>query len=483
MAVKEHLEALRQHPLAWKDWRDEDPDDLPDLSNGDLRAANLLGKDLSEANLSGADLRGADLREADLSYANLKGANLCKADLRKADLRAASLHGADLSRADLSEANLCKATLGAASFARADLSNATLRKANLSEADLVGADFSGSILDNADLSSANLEGADLEGADLTKADLSGAILDGAIVRGANLSRAELVEAILEGADLSGANLTEANLTRAHLINANLSRANLSRANLVRTDLRGANLSEANLGNADLQYASLVRTNFTNTDLRGCFIYGMSAWDLHLQGATQRDLVITPTGEPRITVDNLEVGQFIYLLLNNEKIRHVIDTITSKVVLILGRFVPERKMVLNALRDELRRRDYLPVLFDFDKPSDRDITETVSLLAHMARFVVADITEARSIPQELGVIVPDLPSVPVQPLLLEGADEYGMFEHLKRYPWVLETYCYASPQELIASLAEQVIRPAEAKAVELQGRYRQPPRRMSNLGRG
>jgi hypothetical protein len=57
----------------------------------------------------------------------------------------------------------------------------------------------------------------------------------------------------------------------------------------------------------------------------------------------------------------------YLLLHNQKIRDVIDTITSKVVLILGRFTPERKEVLDASRDELRKRDYLPVLFDFDKP--------------------------------------------------------------------------------------------------------------------
>jgi len=39
-------------------------------------------------------------------------------------------------------------------------------------------------------------------------------------------------------------------------------------------------------------------------------------------------------EPRITIDNIEVAQFIYLLLHNEKIRDVIDTITSKAVLIL-----------------------------------------------------------------------------------------------------------------------------------------------------
>jgi hypothetical protein len=128
----------------------------------------------------------------------------------------------------------------------------------------------------------------------------------------------------------------------------------------------------------------------------------------------------------VTIDNIEVAQFIYLLLHNQKIRDVIDTITSKAVLILGRFTPERKAVLDALREELRQRGYLTILFDFDKPASRDITETISLLARMARFVLADITDARGIPQELNVIVPDLPSVPVQPLLLEENSEYRMF---------------------------------------------------------
>ncbi len=117
-------------------------------------------------------------------------------------------------------------------------------------------------------------------------------------------------------------------------------------------------------------------------------------------------------------------------------------------------------MLDALREELRKRNYLPILFDFSVPATRDITETISLLARMARFVVADITDAKSIPQELATIVPDLPSVPVQPLLLEGSAEYGMFEHFKRYPWVLETYRYPSSARLIASLGERVIGPPE-----------------------
>src|SRR5437764_14393495 len=63
----------------------------------------------------------------------------------------------------------------------------------------------------------------------------------------------------------------------------------------------------------------------------------------------------------------------------------------------------RKAVLDAIGDELRKRNYSPVVFDFEKPANRDITETVSILSHMARFVIADITEPKSIPQELGHI--------------------------------------------------------------------------------
>ena len=87
---------------------------------------------------------------------------------------------------------------------------------------------------------------------------------------------------------------------------------------------------------------------------------------------------------------------------------------------------------------------------------------------MARFVVADITDTKSIPQELSVIVPDLPSVPVQPLLLKGSAEYGMFEHFRRYPWVLETYRYPSSERLIAGLGKHVIDPAENYARSVSG---------------
>jgi Pentapeptide repeats (8 copies) len=316
----------------------------------------------------------------------------------------------------------------------------------------------------------NLSGAHLSEENLRGADLSTAILRGAVLRAAKLGKANLPLANLSETDLRWANLSKAKLGKATLSKANLSLTNLSGANLCQANLGGVNLERANLRGADLSganlwSATLVGTDLTGADLTGCHIYGVSAWGLKLdETTTQKNLIITDRNEPEITVDNIEAGQFLYLLVHNEKIRDIIDTITSKVVLILGRFTVERKAVLDALREELRNRGYLPVLFDFTVPATRDITETISLLARMAKFVVADITDARSIPQELAVIVPDLPSVPVQPLLLQGSDEYGMFEHFKNYPWVLTTYIYASPAQLIADLGERVIRPAENYAL-------------------
>jgi hypothetical protein len=69
-------------------------------------------------------------------------------------------------------------------------------------------------------------------------------------------------------------------------------------------------------------------------------------------------------------------EFISLLLNNEEIRDVIDTVTSKVVLILGSFTAEKKAVLDAIRENLRHRGYVPVMFDFEKPASKDATGTV-----------------------------------------------------------------------------------------------------------
>ena len=319
-----------------------------------------------------------------------------------------------------------------------------------------------------DLSKVHLPWEDLTGVDFSETDLTHAYLYEtkflkANLSGANLSHSHLYKANFVDAELQDAVLSEAELVKADFIQADLNGAILKNAHLNWADFSFANLMDVDMSGANLNWANLSEARLNSANLTGCSIYAISAWNVDLEDAIQLNLVITRPNEPTITVDNLEVAQFIYLLLNNNKIRHVIDSITSKVVLILGRFSPERKAILDALREELRKHNYTPVLFDFEKPSSRDVTETVSILAHLARFVIADITDAKSIPQELKTIVPNVPSVPVQPLILNSQHEYGMFEHFTRFPWVLPVYRYTDEIGLLQSLTEKVIVPAEQKA--------------------
>jgi uncharacterized protein YjbI with pentapeptide repeats len=336
-------------------------------------------------------------------------------------------------RQELVEPNLCKANLSKANLSKANLSEANLNEANLSKANLI----------DANLSEANLSAANLSGANLFRANLNGAKL-----MRADLSRADLSGAHLRFADLSGADLSAARLTFA--------------------DLGVANLGGADLSRADLAYAGLIDADITEADLTGCRIYGISAWGLKLSDETrQRNLIITKEHvKPEITVDNIEVAQFIYLLLHNQKIRNVIDTIISKVVLILGSFKDERKAVLEALRDDLRQRDLVPILFDFDKPTSLSRDETITLLARMARLVIADISDAKSVLQELRAIVPDVPSVLVQPVIIAWQEEPGMFDFFRRFPWFLRVLPYDTPGQLLTELSE-VIKLSETKALEFR----------------
>jgi hypothetical protein len=337
----------------------------------------------------------------------------------------------------------------------------------------------------------DLSGADLSGAQLDGANLSGASLRRANLRWANLRSASLIEADLGGANLSrasfnaanlrGASLIEADLTLASLLSANLGKANLSGASLSGANLSfWANLSGANLCGAILEAATLVETDLTGADLTGCHIYGISAWGLKLDGKTkQHNLIITPSGrglpltqdEPAVTVDDIEVAQFVYLLLHNEKIRNVIDTVGKKGVLLLGRFTEGRIEVLERLRGKLRDLGYLPMVFNFDKPETKDFTETVRLLCNLSHFVIVDITNPRSAPLELQATVPDymVPFVPI--LQQEGGDPFAMFVDLQnKYDWVLQPVVgYPSVDRLIEVLEDRIVRPAEAKFNELLAR--------------
>ncbi len=404
MANEEYLALLKTGVDAWNDWRQRNPEIQPDLSEADLSSVDLIGVNLRRVNLYRANFTGADLRGVIFNGADVSGANFTGADLTWTNLEGANLNFTNLSQVNLSGNNL--------------------RKSSLCTSNLRGANLTG-----VDLYEVNLMGADFTGAELTQANLG------------------------------GTELTWANFTGAKLPQVSLNAARLYQANFSGADLSGANL----IG------AQFIETNFENANLSGAKIYGISAWNVNLKGAKQSNLVITREykGEPTITVDQLKVAQFIYLLLNNEEIRDVIDTITTKVVLILGRFSDKQKPVLNAIGDELRKRDYVPVIFDFDKPGSHTFMETVSTLAHMARFVIADFTDAKIVLEEVPHIVCAV-AVPVVPLLEKGSgrEPITLYNLRVNHRSLLDTHWYEDINDLLGSFDEKVIAPAKAKAEEL-----------------
>jgi len=104
-------------------------------------------------------------------------------------------------------------------------------------------------------------------------------------------------------------------------------------------------------------------------------------------------------------------------------------------------------------------------------SERDATSKVALTA-VAKYALIDeqmLELEKSIPQELDRIVPNLPSVPIQPLILDSQHEYAMFEHFARFPWVLPVYHYTDEKTLLLYMKESIINPAEQKAKELAQR--------------
>ena len=329
-----------------------------------------------------------------------------------------------------------------------------------------------SSIQHPDLSAIDLRNINLYGANFQGAELGGAIFRGVDLRkadfaGASLCKADLSWATLYQAQLNGANLTEALLRGADLRRATLHDAILQQADLRDANLRAADLYQANLRGAMLASAVLVEANLTKADLTNCSVYGISAWENNLTEAKQEGLIITPPDQPTIHVDNLEIAQFIYLLLNNQKLRDVIRTVGQKGVLILGRFFPpERKDVLDKIRDRVRELGYLPMMFDFERATEKDFTETIKILAGLSLFVIVDITDPKSAPLELQATVPDY-KIPFVPIIQKGQNPFAMFKDLIAYPWVIKPVrSYDSQETLVEMLEDAIIKPAIEKHNEL-----------------
>jgi uncharacterized protein YjbI with pentapeptide repeats len=343
-----------------------------------------------------------------------------KPDLSHAELEAENFDGGDFHGVNFFGANLS----GEASFCNADFRDCSFEFTDFLDSYGIGSDFRGALFVNATLSEMDFAKADFRDAELNSCRASEADFSGADLRGANLNGSDLSHANFEGAKLQGANLT---------------------------------------------CTQLIGTRFRNADLSGARVFGVTPWEVELEGATQADLVITP-GDLRVTVDDLQVAQFMYLLIDNRSLRRIIDTMTARVVLVIGRFGSTRRDRLAILQDRIRDRGFVPLSVDAGKIKSKELMATATLLARMSRFVVADLTDAPQVVQILEAVVPEV-AVPVLSLDSSKRSKSNGFVDAWKYGWFLDTTRYQTTAELARQLSPSWFDRADEKREELSAKRR------------
>lgn len=372
--------------------------------------------------LAGLDLRGLVLGNEVVGPICFAGANL-----RDSCFASATLTGADFSKANLQ---------GASFAGNADTggSPAWLLRSNFSSADLSGCNFSGVMLADSQFTACHSSG----------------------------------KTVFEGADLQGANFNNANLSGANMRGVNLQLAQLSE-----TDLRGADLS-----GSDIYGATVVEPKTDATTKQEGLRVTPTRPAISVNRSRRISLVAPRTIVPDLHTKSLEHGNLLYLMGHTD-LAALFGATTEKGVLLLGRFEGEHGKVLDELRTQLRNRGFLPMKFDFKKPGDRTLKETVVTLAGLSHFVIADITEASSVGLELATIAREF-RIPIVPIMRKGRKTFSMFESFVRdyREQVLDPLEYEDVQDLIEVIEPAIIKRAEAHGQQMQAMKSHPIRQHS-----
>jgi hypothetical protein len=89
---------------------------------------------------------------------------------------------------------------------------------------------------------------------------------------------------------------------------------------------------------------------------------------------------------------------------------------------------------------------------------------------MARFIIADLSDAKVVLQELERIVPSLPSVPVQPIVQAHTDTSDVIvDFVGRLNFLEQLYVYPDITDVQANLHSIIIQPAGAPLTEIQAK--------------
>lgn len=252
--------------------------------------------------------------------------------------------------------------------------------------------------------------------------------------GMNLSGVSIISAFAEGLDLRDSVFDGAHFEEGDFSRANFGGATFRNTKFNKTMLTGAHFDGAVFVNCNLNRVNLVGASFHVKEITETVVYGIAAWDLKTSDdMKQSKLVIERTyelhsdlihkGKVPMTVDNIELAQFIYFLNNHKKIRDTLNILNDKGVLLLGRFKDGGLERLYYMREWFQGKGYIPMIFDFARPDNLSLTETVVTMAGLSKFVVVDLSGS-SVPAELQAILSQIK----KPVLAFG-DPYALFPDL------------------------------------------------------
>lgn len=252
--------------------------------------------------------------------------------------------------------------------------------------------------------------------------------------GMNLSGLSVYNAFAEGLHLRNATFEGTRFEEGDFSRADFSGSTFRSTMFNKTILTGATFDGATFVNCNLNRVNLVGASFRVKEITETVVYGIAAWDLQTSAdMKQSKLVIERTyefysdlvqqGKVPMTVDDIELAQFVYYLSNHKKMRDTLNILNDRGVLLLGRFKEGGLERLYAMREWLQRKGYMAMIFDFARPDNLSLTETVVTMAGLSKFVVVDLSGS-SVPAELQAILGQIK----KPVLACG-DPYALFPDL------------------------------------------------------
>jgi len=156
-------------------------------------------------------------------------------------------------------------------------------------------------------------------------------------------------------------------------------------------------------------------------------------------------------------------------LDGEGVSRMLSEIASRSVLILGRFTPARKPTLELIRREISTepRQYVPILFDFDRPRELTMLESVLRFAAVSRFVIADLSDPKWVLAEFGKIAGAFNSLPIVPIIRASQREDEVIAYVEGFRSAHKVVRYRDEAHLRSILDSEILKAGETLHDELK----------------